>query len=121
MTSTIAGNPGMMRIDLSAPSSSSKRRKKPFIEFTSLYFDNEKNTVKYGFKDGLLSSAQFQCPHIILIDRDNNLVVSDDPFIQLINLQTQQVQTILGNGQYMLRYFRNPLRGYRSILFGILL
>jgi len=34
------------------------------------------------------------------MDRDNNLIVSDNTYVRLINLQTQQVQTIAGDGQF---------------------
>ncbi len=57
----------------------------------------KKQTGVFGHKDGSLSEARFTGPVGILIDKDNNLIVSDGASVRLINLQTQQVQTIAGS------------------------
>jgi hypothetical protein len=69
---------------------------------------------KGGHKDGPLSDALFQVPRGILVDKDNNLILSDYRYIRLINLQTQKVQTIAGNGQYEIRYSREDSKGHST-------
>ena len=70
----------------------------------------KKTTGKQEHKDGPISEALFSYPREVLIDRDNNLIVSESRYIRMINFQTQQVKTIGGDGQYKVRY-KNIERG----------
>ena len=87
----------------------------PYKTF-SIHEMMKKTTGNGGYKDGPLSEALFDNPRDILIDRDDNLIVSDCNYIRMINFHTQQVKTIGGDGQYVIRY-KNNEREEDSILF----
>ena len=63
-----------------------------------------KNTGQTGRKDGPLRDALFRYPRGISIDKEDNLFMFDDTYIRMINLHTQQVNTIAGNGVHGTRY-----------------
>ena len=58
---------------------------------------------KNGIKDGPLSECLIGRPRGMAIDREDNLIISDNYRIRKINFQSHQIQTIAGDGRFQIR------------------
>jgi hypothetical protein len=64
---------------------------------------------KKEHKDGTLSESLLDSPRGILMDKEDNLIISDKYRIRKINFQSQQIQTIAGDARYQRRYDKIPV------------